>query len=212
MRKIVFSALCLLCFLSSLAQNPQEDYYTPHKKNNSPEDRVSVAISSGVGMGFSSSTRSANSFYYLAPKIGYQFTNRFRLNLGTIYYNSYGSPFTSIKNNEPAFFNKNTASGNLLFVEGQYFLNPRTILSSGVAYGSQNFLSQINYKAMMMGIQYKVSEKAVIQFQTFINQGTYQHTNYPNGMNNSSNSFNSIYNNSSFGGNPFFGSGMPIIR
>src|ERR1043166_5635465 len=106
---IVFSFLFLS--VASFAQTTTDDYFDGPKPKLKPADRVSGSITAGTGIGsFNKSTYYAT---FIAPKISYQFSNRFKVNFGLMHYSLTGTTFMPINSNE-ALFNssKHTATGN----------------------------------------------------------------------------------------------------
>jgi hypothetical protein len=184
MKKLITPLLFLLFSLSSFAQTATNDYYNPKPKLAS-KDRVSVSITAGTG--FSVGKSPNNSFYssYVAPKIGYQLTPKFKLNVGLMHYALSGNTFMQVNPNE-SFLNATNrfVSGNLIFVEGQYQLSPRLIVSGAVMHSVNNAnvfnTQQTNFNATSLGFQYKVSDKASIGIRTTFSQGN---PNYNNNMN-----------------------------
>lgn len=191
MKKLISSILSFAFASIVIAQNDSVEYYTPSKVKLSVKDRVSASISMGAGISFLNTTKNAAYTTFIAPKIGYQLTPKFKLNIGLMHYSITGNTFWALNQNE-ALFNssKKTVSGNLLFVEGQYKLNKKMILSGAVLYDANGFntTKKDNYKVASFGLEYKTSEHTSLKFETTISagQGNYnnnQNPYYTNGFN-----------------------------
>lgn len=153
------------------AQSNVDEYYKPTVKNSLNEN-ISTSVIVGTSMTF---INRQNTFYstYVAPKIGYQLSSKFKLNVGIMHYTIAGRPAMLANSNEP-FLNaaNKQASGNLLFVEGQYQINPKLIVSGTMMHQITNpLLPQPNYNRASLGIQYKLSDKASIGIGTTISNG-----------------------------------------
>lgn len=173
MKKLITFTLFLVSASFLGAQNTTEDYFTPSKPKLLSADRVSASISAGAGVSFLGSSKNTAFTTFIAPKIGYQLSNRFKLNVGLMHYSITGNTFMPINQNE-ALFNSNNKSrtGNLLFVEGQYQLNKRVAVSGAVMYDANNFANrQNNFKAISVGMDYKVSKRSTLSFRTIVSQG-----------------------------------------
>jgi hypothetical protein len=179
MKKLITPILFLFCVSATVAQTATtDDYYNSSNGSSklkllSP-DRVSASMSAGAGVSFLNSSKSTAYTTFIAPKIGYQLTPKFKLNIGLMHYTMTGNTFMMMNRNE-ALYNPNNAavSGNLLFVEGQYQLSKRLIMSGAVMYDANGFNAnkQDNYKAASLGLDYKVSEHSSIGFRATISQG-----------------------------------------
>lgn len=170
MKKLISPVLFLFCATTIVAQTATEDYYHPKKSNFLSKDKISGSISMGAGMSFLNSPKNAAFTTFVAPKIGYQVTNKFKLNLGLMHYTITGNTFMPMNQNEAFINNSNrSVSGNLLFVEGQYQLNKRLIMSGAVMYDANK---QNNYKAAAFGMDYKLTEHSTIGFRASVSQGS----------------------------------------
>ena len=174
MKKLITSVFILICTSVVVAQNVNDDYYHAPKSNFLSKDKVSGSMSMGAGVSFLNSTKSSAYTTFIAPKIGYQLSNKFKLNLGLMHYSIAGNTFMGMNQNEALYNNRNkTITGNLLFVEGQYQLNKKVLLSGAVMMDANNFSNkQANFKAISMGMDYKVSEHSSIGFRASISEGT----------------------------------------
>src|SRR3989344_4740266 len=145
MKKLITFTLFLFGAGLIQAQSTTDDYFTPSKPKLLSADRVSASISAGAGVSFLGSSKNTAFTTFIAPKIGYQISNRFKLNVGLMHYSITGNTFMPARTNEfvhsgrpinqnEALFNPNnkTRNGNLLFVEGQYQLNKRVAVSGAV--------------------------------------------------------------------------------
>lgn len=162
----------MFCVSTIVAQTISDDYYNPSKPKLVSKDRVSASISMGAGVSFLNSTKNTSYTTFIAPKIGYQLSSKFKLNIGLMHYTAAGNTF--MNQNEAGNTGNKTFSGNLLFVEGQYKLNKRTIMSGAVMYDANGFNAskQNNYKAVSFGLDYKLSEHNSIGFRAILSQGS----------------------------------------
>ena len=201
MRKLITPVLFLFCVSITVAQTTSEDYYNPSKPKLSAQDRVSASMTMGAGVSFLNSTKNAAYTTFVAPKIGYQLTPKFKLNVGLMHYTATGNTFMWMNRNEAIYNASNkTVSGNLLFVEGQYQLGKRMIMSGAMMYDANGFNAnkQNNYKAASLGLEYKVTEHSSIRFQTTISNGQGNYYNNPNPFPSSGfNSFGTGFSNGS---------------
>ncbi|CAN5399655.1 hypothetical protein BH10BAC1_BH10BAC1_01330 [soil metagenome] len=184
MRKLI--TFSLLVFSSSFikAQTNEDDYFSNSKPKLFSKDKVSASVSAGAGVSFLGNSKTTAFTSFIAPKIGYQLTNKFKLNVGLMHYTMTGNTFMPLNQNEGLFNSSNKArTGNLIFVEGQYQLNKRVALIGAVMYDANNLMNkQSNYKAVSVGMDYKVSKNSSIQFQATISQGQNSYYNTHTGM------------------------------
>lgn len=173
MKKLITFALILVSASQLGAQTNTDDYFTASKPKLLSKDRVSASISAGAGVSFLNNSKSTAFTTFIAPKIGYQISERFKLNVGLMYYSITGNTFIPLNQNEALVNSNNKArTGNLLFVEGQYQLNKRVAVSGAVMYDANNFSNkQNNFKAISVGMNYKVSKRSTLSFRTEISQG-----------------------------------------
>ncbi len=173
MKKLIISFLSFAFVTVLVAQTDTADYYSPSKQKISAKDRVSASISMGAGISFLNTSNNNAFTTFVAPKIGYQLTPKFKLNLGVMHYSVTGNTFMPLNQNETLFnSSKKTISGNLLFVEGQYKLNKKLILSGAILYDANGLNNkQNNYKTASFGLDYKVTEHSSIGFRANISQG-----------------------------------------
>jgi hypothetical protein len=179
MKKLITSTLFLICASIAVAQTTTDDYYQAPKSNFLSKDKVSGSVSMGAGVSFLNSTKNTAFTTFIAPKIGYQLTNKFKLNVGLMHYTVTGNTFMPMNQNE-AFLNSGnkTVSGNLIFAEGQYQLNKKVILSAAVMTDVNSFSNkQNNYKAISLGMDYKVTEHSTIGFRANVSQGNSPYSN-----------------------------------
>ena len=197
MKKLITSSLFLFCASIIVAQTSTDDYYQAPKSNFLSKDKVSASISMGTGMSFFGSTKNSAITTFIAPKIGYQLTKKFRLNIGLMHYTMTGNSFMPMNQNEALFNNSNRSiSGNLLFVEGQYQLTNKLMMSGAVMYNANaNLNKNNNYKAVSIGMDYKLSEHASIGIRANISQGN-----------------NSPYYNNRMGTNNFGSQNYPMTQ
>lgn len=204
MKKLITSTLFLICSFIAVAQTTTDDYYQTPKSNFLSKDKVSASINIGAGIGFLNASKNTAFTSFVAPEIGYQLTNRFKLNVGLMHYTISGNTFMVMNQQEAILNNKNRSiSGNLLFVEGQYQLNKKLIMSGAVRYDANgiNKNNNDNYKAASIGLEYKITEHSSIKFETSISkgQGNYYSNPFP------SSGFNSF-------GTGFSNATIPVIR
>lgn len=173
MKKLITSILFLYCSSVIVSQTATDDYYSSKPKIDSA-DKVSTSITMGAGLSFLNSSKSSLYTSFIAPKIGYQITPKFKLNLGFMHYSASGNTFMQLNPNESILnASNNTVSGNLIFVGGDYQLNPRLIMSGAVMMDVNNQSSkQNNFKAATVGLEYKVSEHSSIGFKASVSQGS----------------------------------------
>ncbi len=172
MKKLITSVCFLFCASIIVAQTTTDDYYSPSKKKLFTADRVVTSLNLGTSVFFLNAGKSTGVVTFIAPKIGYQFSDKFQLNVGLMHYNITGNTFMPISNNEALINpNRNATAGNLVFVEGQYKLNKRLVMTGAVMMDANNFNKQNNYKAVSLGLNYKVAEHTYIGVSTVIEQG-----------------------------------------
>src|SRR3989344_4404329 len=179
MKKLITFTLFLFGAGLIQAQSTTDEYYDPSKPKLLSTDRVSASISAGAGVSFLGSSKNTAFTTFIAPKIGYQLTEKFKLNVGLMHYSITGNTFMPINQNEALFNSTNKSrAGNLLFVEGQYQLNKRVAVSGAVMYDANNFANkQNNFKAISVGMDYKVSKHSTLSFRTVVSQGNSPYLN-----------------------------------
>jgi hypothetical protein len=204
MKKLITSTLFLICASLAVAQTTTDDDYQTQKSNLLSKDKVSSSINLGASIGFLNTSKNNIFTSFVAPKIGYQLSNKFKLNVGMMHYTISGNSFISMNQQETLFNNKKRSiSGNLIFVEGQYQLNKKLIMSGAVMYNANglNKNKKENYNAASIGLAYKITENSSIKFQTTISkgQGNYYSNPFP------TSGFNSF-------GTEFSNGMIPLIR
>jgi hypothetical protein len=176
MKKFIIPILFLFPSVLIVAQTTTDDYYNNQKTKFISKDKVHASVSIGAGVSFLGTTKNTTYTTFVAPKIGYQLTNKFRLNVGLMHYTMTGNTFMPLNQNESLLNNNSkSVSGNLLFVEGQYLLNKRLTLSGAVLYGTNNLSvtsRQNNYKAASIGLDYKVTEHSSIGIRATLSEGS----------------------------------------
>ncbi|MES2140163.1 MAG: hypothetical protein V4511_10690 [Bacteroidota bacterium] len=194
MKKLITQILFLYCSSVVVAQTSVDDDYIANPKKIS-KDRVSASISMGAGLGFFNSTKSTVYSTFVAPKIGYQISPKFKLNIGLMHYTASGNNFTPLNSKESVLnLGNRSITGNLIFVGGEYKLNPKLIMSGSVMVDANDIKTkQNNFKAATLGFDYKISEKTSIGFRATVSQGNNDYfTNPGNGnYNHSPNNINS---------------------
>ncbi len=175
MKKLIAPIMFLFCASVIVAQTTAEDYYNPPKPKLLSRDKVSTSISMGTGVSFLNSTKNAAYTTFIAPKIGYLLTSKFKLNVGFMHYIATGNTFMPLNQNEAIYNSSNkTFSGNLVLIEGQYQLNKRMTMSGAVMYDANEFNNnkQNNYKAASLGLDYKLTRTTSIGFKATLSQGS----------------------------------------
>jgi hypothetical protein len=200
------SFLLIFSSFSAIAQTTSEDYYgSPAHPKLLSKDRVSASITAGTGVSFTNGSKATSFTTYIAPKINYQLSKKFSLDLGFMHYMSSPNSLMYMNRNEAIYNPSNSnVSGNLVFVGGEYQLNKKTIVSGAVMTDVNSINKQNSYKAASIGLDYKVSEHASIGFKATISNGQGNYYNNPNPMN------NSLFPASS--ANPFSGFGNQWMR
>jgi hypothetical protein len=166
-----FFTFILMAGTISAQQNDEQDYYSAAKPKLCFRERVSTSISAGGGLMFGSNGSAYTS--YVAPKVSYQMSNRFKLNIGLMHYNISGNTFMPLNRSE-ALYNtgSQTASGNLVMVGGEYMLNKRVIISGAVMTNVSSLNKNAQpFKAATLGVEYKTSNNSSIRFETTVSQG-----------------------------------------
>lgn len=193
--KTVFASLVFLCSgILSFGQTAADDYYIGSKPTKKIEDRVSGSVMVGTSVNFLNSKNSGVTTF-IAPKLNYELTEKFSLHAGLLHYNS---SFSSNRN-EGCFSPANgNVSGNLLFVGGDYKMNKKLLVSGSVMMETRNNRNfDNNFKAVSLGMEYKVSKHSSIGVKAIISQGNSDYMLDPRGS-----SLNRNLNNNSFG-DPF---------
>jgi len=173
MKKLI-AFICILFFASSvISQTVNDEYYSPAKKKLFSKDRVITSLSMGTSMSFLNSSQTTGIATFIAPKIGYQLTDKFQLNVGLMHYTLTGNTFMPLNNNEALYNSGNkNVSGNLIFAEGQYQLNKKWMMTGAVMMDANSLNNkQNNYKAISLGLNYKVTEHSYIGISGTLSQG-----------------------------------------
>lgn len=203
MKKLITLSLSLFFITSAIAQDGTEDYFNPTKPKLLSKDRVSASISAGTGVGFGGKNATFTTF--VAPKVNYKLTERFRLNVGFMHYTASGNTAMFLNRNE-AIVNTSAqrTSGNLVSVGGDYLVNKKLIISGAAMVdvnGLNNSKKQEQFKAVSIGAEYKLNNSSSIKFETTISNGQGNYYNNPFGTSVSNSMFD---NGSSFGISPGF--------
>ena len=172
MKKLITSILILYCSSVIVAQTTAEDDYFSKPKITST-DKISTSIIAGWGYSFLNSTKSSIYSTFIAPKIGYQISPKFKLDIGLMHYSASGNTFMQL-NSDGYILNTGNkpVSGNLVFVGGNYQLNQRLIMSGSMMMDANNlYTKQSNYKVATLGLDYKVSEHSSIGIKASLAQG-----------------------------------------
>lgn len=203
MNKLITLSLSLLFIGSAFAQEGTEDYFNPEKPKLFSKDRVSASVSAGTGVSLFNKNTTFTTF--VAPKINYRLTERFRLNVGFMHYTASGNSVMFLNRNEAIVNQTNQrTSGNLISVGGDYLVNKKLIIS-GAAMVDVNTLGnskkQDQFKAVSVGAEYKLNNSSSIKFETTISDGQGSYYNNPFGTSLSNSMFD---NGSGFGSSPGF--------
>ncbi len=196
MKKFITFLCCLFSALVVVSQSAPDDYYSPAKRKLFSKDRVVTSLSMGTNVSFLNS-KSSGITTFIAPKIGYQVTDKFQLNIGLMHYTLTGNTFIPINNHE-ALYNGSyrNVSGNFIFAEGQYQLNKRLNISGAVMADINGENNQCGrYKEVSLGLNYKVTEHSYIGISGTLSQGNTQ--NYF--FNSQTNSFEYLPSNGEYG-------------
>lgn len=193
--KTVFASLVFFFSgLLSFAQTAADDYYIGAKSKKKIEDRVSGSVMLGTSVSFLNS-KNTGTTTFIAPKLNYKLTEKFSLHAGLLHYNS---SFTSNRNEGCISPGTGNVSGNLLFVGGDYKMNKKLLVSGSVMMETRNNRNfDNNFKAVSLGMEYKVSKHSSIGVKAIISQGNSDYMLDPRGS-----TLNRNLNNNSFG-DPF---------
>lgn len=172
MKKIIVSSLFMTFCLFAIAQNANDDYYNfSAKPKLLSKDRISASLMAGTSVFFTSDKTSSFSTF-IAPKINYQISEKFRLNIGLIHSTSYPNFLLQTNDENLGTSNKKNYSSDLLFAGGEYQLNNKVTLSGAILTNTSSFNNkQSNYKAAAIGLDYKVSEHSSIGIRAGISHG-----------------------------------------
>lgn len=185
MKKLITSAFLLFCASIMMSQTGTDDYYLPVKPKLSFQDRVTTSIEMGAGVSvFNKSNTGLTTF--VAPKISYELTPKFKLNAGMMHYTMTGNAYLPLNYNEGLInTNNKSITGNLIFVGGEYQLNKKLIASGAVMADVISISNvKLNSKAAQLGLEYKVSEHSAIKVSAIIEQGqgNYYNNNNANSL------------------------------
>ena len=176
MKNFLLSAFaCIAVTAAGFAQTATDDYYgAPSKPKLLSKDRVSASIMAGTSVSFLSGSKTTAFTTFVAPKVNYQLTEKFRLNIGFMHYTATPNTAFFLNSNEAIVNRSNqNMSGNLIMVGGDYKLNKKVMLSGAVMMDANGIGNkQNNYKAASLGLDYKVSEHSTISVRTTVSQGS----------------------------------------
>lgn len=172
MRKLITQILFLYCSSVLVAQTSIEGDYSANPKIIS-KDRVSTSIIAGAGISFLNSAKRPIYTTFVASKINYQISPKFKLNIGLMHYTASGNNFMQLNSKESGLNSgKKSISGNFIFVGGDYQLNPKLIMSGSVMVDANDIrTNQSNFKAATLGFDYKISERSSIGFKASVSKG-----------------------------------------
>lgn len=177
MRKLITSAFILL--FSGVVSAQDSDYVRPQQPKLLSTDRVSATITAGAGVSFLNSSTPAYGTF-VAPKINYQLSPKFQLQLGFMHYELSGAAFYPLNSSEALINRSNKAvSGNLMMVGGNYQLNKKVGINGSVMLDVTGNNSNNAFKAASLGLDYKVSEHSTISVQTILSGGNGNYYNNP---------------------------------
>jgi hypothetical protein len=196
MKKLITSGFLFTLVVSGIAQENKDDLYKKPLVHSTVADRVNASVFMGAAVASTNfRTGPITSGAYIAPFVGYRFTEKFRLNIGVMHYTVNGNSYVPITLNENRYATgRQNYSGNLFVLEGQYKLTHQLMLSGDLMYDSNPLMNtQRSFKAAALGLDYKVSPHTTLSVKTAIIQ---------------SNGYNVPYSNSPFGANPIPMMGM----
>jgi hypothetical protein len=169
--KTLFASL--LFFFAAFNLSAQEDDYVAPKLKLKPVDRISASVSAGTSVSFSRNTSASSFSTFIAPTLKYKLTERFSVIGGLIHYNLNPNNGYRVYGNESSMSHHANASGNLIFAGGEYQLNKKLLISGAVMTDVQNkAISRNNYKALSLGMDYKLTEHSSIGFRATVSQGS----------------------------------------
>jgi hypothetical protein len=169
MKAKLFSVFLFASLSSAFAQT-NEEYYIASKKKVKLEDRISGSVMLGSSLTFMNGTNIVSGF--VAPKLNYKVSSRFSLTAGLIHQTF--SPGTN-RRSYGCFpdAEKKYVPQNLFFAGGEYSLNKKVMLSGAVMMNvSNNRNFQNNFKAISLGMDYKITERSSIGFRASISEGS----------------------------------------
>ncbi|MCF8335718.1 MAG: hypothetical protein K9H65_03860 [Bacteroidales bacterium] len=168
---------------------PLPNFYSPidssviHNAKDSNEDKVDFGLT--VGTGFTSFSGHSMMNSYVAPSIDYQVNSNFSLNFTGVISNFNQSPFSSTANFSPSgdgLMPMNTSNNSYaISAGGTYQPNDRMYISAQgqhaensmapfSLYPDQNNRS-FDYNSFSLGMGYKISENASIDFEFRFSEG-----------------------------------------
>ncbi len=174
MKKLITFNFLFTLAISAIAQVDSVDYYKGQLiPRTTAKDRVSASVLMGASVGFSNlKSAPVTSGTYIASMIGYQLTPKFKLNMGVLHYTVNGNsyvPITLSDNKYPT--GRQSYSGNLLMLGGQYLVNNKLMFSGDLMYDTNPLLNkQHAFKAASLGLDYKVSSHATFSVKTILIQ------------------------------------------
>ena len=132
-----------------------------------PPEKVKVSLNTGTSFVYSPGSFAGSSFF-VAPKLSYNMTPKFRLNAGIMLIkqslNLSSSLFPAGENQSRSVVLKNSSNiQGVLFAQGDYSLSDRLTLSGSVLKSldtnnnNRNDAFNNSFQAMSMGINYKIS-------------------------------------------------------
>ena len=172
MKKLITSIWILCCSSVIFGQTTTEDDYFSKPKTRAA-DKISTSLIAGTGVSFLNSSKSPVYTTYISPKIAYQISPKFNLDMGLMHYSASENSFIQLNKNEFILNTSNrTVTGNLVFVGGDYQLNPRLVMTGAVMMDARDLSNrQNNYKAASLGLDYKISEHSSIGISASISTG-----------------------------------------
>jgi hypothetical protein len=182
MRKLITFSIALCSCLSSFAQSEEADYVNTSKPSLLSKERISTSIEAGTGVLFGGQTAAFTT--YVAPKINYQLSHKFRLNVGFMHYTMSGNSAFYMNPSELLYNGSNKmVSGNLVSVGGDYLLNKHVIVSGSVMTDVTGIDSKNSYKAANLGVEYKFNNSTSLKIETTISNGQGNYYQNPFGNN-----------------------------
>lgn len=213
MKKIIYFLIFTVLPLFGYTQvyQPLPNFYRPidsdaiQKADNSQEDKVDFGVTLGTGFTSFGGQSMMNSF--VAPSIDYQVNPNLTLNFTGVISNFDQTPFGSGPNLSPSESGLMPLNNNNSFaisVGGTYQPNERMYFRARGQHAENSMMPfnlypgqdmhSSDYNALSLGMGYKISENASIDFEFRFSEGNnpYYNPYSPYNRHNSFNSFNSF--------------------
>lgn len=178
--KAITSVLFFFAALCASAQT--DDYYTASKPKTKLEDRISGSVTAGTGITFWGNSKNTAVSTFIAPKFNYKVSEKFYLTAGLMHYTLGPNNYYPISNSESLINHSNrNSSGNLVLAGAEYQLNKKVIVSGAFMTDVNSIRNtKDNYKALSLGMDYKVSPHSSIGLRATVSQGSSDYMFDPN--------------------------------